>query len=91
MYNGDVEKINTFEEVKYALKSREIITSNGSDTFYLKDGIVTRKFNGSSYSLKVEDFLELYKDVTFYKMPEIQNTVDEEKDIEYYGRIQKMN
>ena len=86
-----MEKIESFEEVKYALKCREVITSNGIDSFYLREGIVTRKFNGNSYKMKASDFIDLYKETTFYRMPEIQNTIDEEKDIEYYGRIQKMN
>lgn len=86
-----MEKIENFNEVKYALKSKEVITSNGIDVFYLKDNYVTRIYKGSSYKMTLKDFDELYKDTTFYELPENLNTVDENKDIEYYGRIQKRN
>lgn len=86
-----MEKLETFDEVKYALKCGEVITSNGLDKFYLKGKLVTRKFNGSSYRMNTKDFIDLYKDTVFYKLPIPQDVVDEKKDIEYYGRIQKMN
>lgn len=86
-----MEKLETFEEVKYALKCGEVITSNGLDNFYLRNKLVTRKFNGNSYRMTTKDFIDLYKDTTFYKLPMPQDTVDEKKDIEYYERIQKMN
>ena len=86
-----MEKIETFQEVKYALKSREVITSNGVDNFFFKDDHVTRVFKGSSYKMSLKDFIELYKDTTFYRLPASLNVIDENKDIEYYGRIQRKN
>lgn len=86
-----MQRIESFEEVKLYLKHKEVITSNGSDTFYLKGDYVTHKFNGSVVRIKYEEFIELYKDSVFYIREEEQETVDLKKDEEYYGRIQKSN
>lgn len=86
-----MEKIQTFEEVKYYLKKYEIVTSDSKDVFYYKDGYVIRKFNGSIFKLKFEEFVDLYSETNFYLLEENQETVDLEKDKEYYGRIQRHN
>lgn len=86
-----MEKIQTFEEVKYYLKNYEIVTSDSKDVFYYKDGYVIRKFNGSIFKLKFEEFVDLYSETNFYLLEENQETVDLEKDKEYYGRIQRHN
>lgn len=86
-----MEKINSFEETKYYLKHYEIITSNGKDTFYYKDDYIVHKFDGNIIKIKYNDFVDLYKDTVFYLREEEQETVDLNKDIEYYGRIQKHN
>lgn len=86
-----MQKIDSFEEVKFYLQHKEVITANGSDSFYLKDGYITHKFNGNTFKIKYDVFLDLYHDSTFYLREEEQETVDNKKDEEYYGRIQKHN
>lgn len=86
-----MDKIDNFNEVKLYLKQKEIITSNGSDSFYYRDDYVIHKFNGNTVKIKFADFIDLYKDKEFYLKPDEQDTVDLKKDEEYYGRIQKRN
>lgn len=86
-----MQKIETFEEVKFSLKHFEFVTTNGKDVFYYKDGFVTHKFNGNIIKIKYDEFVELYKDETFFYLEEEQETVDLKKDEEYYGRIQRHN
>ena len=86
-----MQKIDSFEEVKFYLKHKEIVTTNGSDSFYLKDDYITHKFNGNTFRIKYDVFIDLYKDTNFYLREEEQETVDNKKDEEYYGRIQRKN
>lgn len=86
-----MDKIKSVEELKLYLKENAIITSDDNDSFYYKDGKVIHKFNGNSYCLDFEDFIDLFKEKSFYLKKEPQDVVDEEKDLEYYGRIQKSN
>lgn len=86
-----MQRIESFEEVKFYLKHKEIITSTGKDVFYYKDDYVTHKFNGNVVRIKYPEFIDLYKDTNFYLREEEQETVDLKKDEEYYGRIQRSN
>ena len=47
-----MEKIASFEEVLLYLKDKAVISTNGKNMFYLKDGIIIHKFNGNSLSIK---------------------------------------
>lgn len=86
-----MEKVNSFNEVIQNLKDHVTLTTKGKDTFYLKDGFVTCKFNGSTFRITLDEFLELYKDTIFYYLENEQESVDLKKDEEYYARIQKRN
>lgn len=86
-----MQKIDSFEEVKFTLKHYEIVTITGKDSFYYRDGYVVHKFDGNIFRVKFDVFCDLYKDTTFYYPEEEQETVDPGKDEEYYGRIQKHN
>ena len=86
-----MQRIESFEEVKFYLKHKEIITSTGKDAFYYKDDYVTHKFNGNVVRIKYSEFIDLYKDTNFYLREEEQEAVDLKKDEEYYGRIQRSN
>ena len=86
-----MDKINTFEEVKEYLKNNVIITSDGKDSFYYQGGYVKRLFNGNYYSIKFDNFCDLFKKTTFFIKEDSENSIDDEKDLEYYGRIQRMN
>lgn len=82
---------NTFninEAIKY-MKDNAIITSNGNDSFSMIDDFICYRFNGSSISLSVDDFIKLFKDTTFSLIENDSFTVDELKDKEYYEKYRK--
>lgn len=84
-----MEKVETFAEVLLALKDGEFITSNGNDTFYLKNGIITHKFKGNSIKMSFDDFVGLYKEKDFYLKEESKVEIDQDKDKDYYERYRK--
>lgn len=86
-----MQKIDSFEEVKFYLTHNQVVTTTGEDSFFLKDGFITHKFEGNTFKVEYKVFIELYRDSTFYIPEEEQETVDLQKDEEYYGRIQKHN
>ena len=57
--------------------------------FYLSNGYVVNKFNGSSVKMKKEDFIELYRDETFYLKEDNSIFIDDEKDEDYYRYYKK--
>ena len=86
-----MDKVNSFNEVIMSLKDHESLSTNGNDLFYMKGDLITHKFNGNIYRLTFDDFIDLYKDTTFYYKESEQDVVDPKKDEEYYSRIQKKN
>ena len=84
-----MEKINNINEALYYLKDLEILMSKKGDQFVLKNGKVYRYFNGSSFVLKLEDFVDLYKDVTFYLYKDDSTSIDNDKDEAYYRYYHK--
>ena len=84
-----MEKIASFEEVLLYLKDKAVISTNGKNMFYLKDGNIIHKFNGNSISIKKEDFIALYKDEEFYLLDDDGAYIDEQKDEAYYRYYKK--
>ena len=84
-----MEKIDSFAEVLLDLKDGEFVTLNGGDTFYLKDKMITHKFNGNSIRFPLSDFEELYKDRVFYLKEDNKVYIDQDKDKDYYERYRK--
>lgn len=84
-----MEKIDSFEETLMYLKDKAVITSDGRNLFYLSNGYVVNKFNGSSVKMKKEDFIELYRDKTFYLKEDNSIFIDDEKDEDYYRYYKK--
>ena len=84
-----MEKIDSFEETLMYLKDKAVITSDGRNLFYLSNGYVVSKFNGSSVKMKKEDFIELYRDETFYLKEDNSIFIDDEKDEDYYRYYKK--
>ena len=84
-----MEKIDSFEETLMYLKDKAVITSDGRNLFYLYNGYVVNKFNGSSVKMKKEDFIELYRDETFYLKEDNSIFIDDEKDEDYYRYYKK--
>ena len=88
-YRRVMEKIDSFEETLMYLKDKAVITSDGRNLFYLSNGHVVNKFNGNSVKMKKEDFIELYKDETFYLKEDNSIFIDDEKDEDYYRYYKK--
>ena len=84
-----MEKINSFDEVLLYLKEKAIITTDGKNMFYLKDGKVIHKFKGNSLSLKKEDFISLYSDEEFFLIEDNSVYIDDNKDEDYYRYYKK--
>lgn len=84
-----MEKIQSFEETLIYLKDKAVLTTNGRDMFYLKNGNIVYKFNGNSLSIKKEDFVTLYKDEDFYLLEDNNVYIDEAKDEAYYRYYKK--
>lgn len=84
-----MEKINSFKEVLLALKDKEILTTKIKDKFVFKKGKIYCYTNGSSFSLDVDDFIDLYKDEVFYIYEEEGASIDEDKDEAYYRYYRK--
>ena len=84
-----MEKIDSFEETLMYLKDKAVITSDGRNLFYLSNGYVVNKFNGSSVKMKKEDFIEFYMDETFYLIEDNSIFIDDEKDEDYYRYYKK--
>ena len=84
-----MEKIDSFEETLMYLKDKAVITSDGRNLFYLSNDYVVNKFNGSSVKMKKEDFIELYRDETFYLKEDNSIFIDDEKDEDYYRYYKK--
>lgn len=84
-----IEKINSLNEVLYHLKEKEIITTSKKDQFVYKNDKVYRYFNGSCFVLSVEDFVDLYKNETFYLYDDDSASIDNDKDEAYYRYYKK--
>lgn len=84
-----IEKINSFNEVLFHLKEKEIITTSKKDQFVYKKDRIYRYFNGSCFVISVEDFCELYKNETFYLYDDDSVSIDNEKDEAYYRYYKK--
>lgn len=83
-----MNKINNILEALEEIKNGEILTSDGTNVFYLKDDKIRIKSNNAYYNLTFEDFIKLYKKVvfTYYKN---DNVIDEDKDEAYYRYYKK--
>lgn len=84
-----MEKTNSFAEALLALKDKEILTTKRKDFFVFKKNKVYRYFNGSCFTIDVDDFVDLYKDETFYIYEEDGAFIDNDKDEAYYRYYKK--
>ncbi|MBQ1508220.1 MAG: hypothetical protein IIZ47_02255 [Erysipelotrichaceae bacterium] len=83
-----MKKLESMREVLEALKAGEILTTNASDLFQYKKGMIRVRNAGTRYSLSLEDFLDLYQHNTFFLYSD-DNAIDEEKDEAYYRYYRK--
>lgn len=83
-----MEKIKDINEALKYLKQGDIITCQGNDLFILKANKVACFVDGSNYSLNIPDFIDLYKNNTFYLYEESVE-IDLDKDEDYYRYYHK--
>ena len=83
-----MQKLRDINETIAYLNDGDIVTSNGKDQFVLKEKKIYRYNSGTKYSLELKDFIELYRNTSFYLYEEAF-TIDEKKDEEYYRYYKK--
>jgi len=83
-----MEKLKDISETLKYLKEGDIVSSNGKDQFIIRNKRVYRYFEGNQFSLTLDDFIDLYKNSSFY-LYEDTNEIDEEKDEAYYRYYKK--
>ena len=83
--------MNKIEDIISAieyLNNGEYLTSDGQNLFYLKDNKIKIKDKNANYSLNIEDFMKLYKNVIFY-IYKNDIEIDDSKDEAYYRFYKK--
>lgn len=83
-----MEKLKDIHEAIDYLKQGDIVSSNGKDQFIIRNKKVYRYDDGNTYSLPLNDFLDLYRNSNFY-LYEDSAYIDEEKDEAYYRYYKK--
>lgn len=83
-----MERLHDINETVAYLNEGEVVTCNGKDQFVMKNKKVYRYNDGTSYSLSISDFVDLYRNSVFYLYEEALE-VDDKKDEEYYRYYKK--
>ena len=84
-----MQELKNIYEAINALKDKEILVTNKNDRFILSKDKILHLFNGNSIKMELNDFKELYKDVTFYIYEDNNIYIDNEKDEAYYRYYKK--
>lgn len=82
------DKFNIIEAINF-MKEKEVVTTGNNDYFSIVDNNVHYKFNGSSVSIKIDDFKKLFKDSSFSLIEGNSVLIDDLKDKEYYEKYKK--
>lgn len=80
--------LNVNEAINY-MNDKAVLTTNNEDYFTIVDGKVHYKFNGSSISISINDFIKLFKESKFYLVEDNSFAIDDLKDKEYYEKYKK--
>ena len=83
-----MEQLRDANEALSYLKDGEIVTSNGTDRFIMKNDRIYCYDNGTRFSLSEKDFLQLYRLNRFFLYEESVE-IDETKDEAYYRYYRK--
>ncbi len=84
-----MKRIETFKEVILYLNDGAILSTFSVREIYLKDKKVHFSFDGNGFVLTMEDFMNLYRNETFYLMEDDEFAIDESKDEDYYRYYRK--
>lgn len=80
-----MKKIDNFHQVIQYLNDKEIVLTADRTSFYIKGKHIAVNGKNSHYLLSYEDFKNLYQKETFYVYEPTDETVNTEKDDEYYS------
>lgn len=83
-----MQRLNDILEAASYLKQGDIVTCNGKDQFVYKNKKVYHYGNGSHFILDLKEFVDLYKNNSFYLYEE-PFEIDDKKDEEYYRYYKK--
>ena len=83
-----MQKLVDINETVAYMKDGDIVTSNGKDLFCMKENKVYRFSDSSHFGLELKDFIDLYKNNSFYLYEEAIE-IDDKKDEEYYRYYKK--
>ena len=84
-----MEKLNSINEAIFHLKEKEVLTTSKKDYFVYKKDRVYRYFDGSCFTLDIDDFKELYRQENFYIYEDDNVYIDNDKDEAYYRYYKK--
>ena len=79
------KEIYNVSEAIILLKEGVCLKDKNLNIFVLKKGLIYVYAKNSSYKLKVDEFLELYKENDFIVYSDDDTCIDSKKDEEYYG------
>ena len=79
------DKILSINSAYNALKEGLVVIDFLGNRFKLKDTSIIVKNVNARYVLKLEEFLELYKEKRFIVLEDDESGIDSKKDEEYYG------
>lgn len=80
-----MEKIESFQFVLDYLKNKEVVITKNKTSFSLLDGKISVHTKNCHYSITIDEFKELFSKEEFYLYTNIQSSIDEEKDADYYS------
>lgn len=83
-----MQKLKDINETLSYLNDGDIVSSNGKDLFVMKNQKITRYFDNNRFVLELNDFVSLYKNISFYLYEESID-IDESKDEAYYRYYKK--
>jgi len=84
-----MKKIESFEFVKEYLKEGAILTTDLKNRFAFRNEKVICQRDGSSYKLKMDDFIITHHKETFYLVEDDDVYIDDNKDEDYYRYFKK--
>lgn len=84
-----MEKVESFDFVLDYLKNKIILTTNGKNKFVYRKNRILCVQDGTSYSMSLDDFKEVYGKYTFYVFEDNSAEIDLTKDEAYYRYYKK--
>jgi len=80
-----MEKIESFQFVIDYLKQGEIIVNKDRASFHYDNNKISVHNKNAHFLLSLDEFIELYRKDTFYLYTNNQESIDENKDTDYYS------